>query len=171
MIKKFLERPPNFIFRIIIPLIFGIIGGFIFYNDTSLKSILGAGVTIPFTVSKGLLDGWAIEIANRKIRLKEKIVHCKYALSKISHVRNVLTSTNFPINSKALAIGDLESILTDIWKCCLDGEKPVLQQYKGIVGDYKTTLQKSVFDETIEPPIINFITDLQNIETYLKENS
>jgi len=166
----FNNPPPNFFSRIVIPLGISIFSGLCFFNISGLK-YLGLGVTIPFTITKAFLDGWAIEFSNKNIKKREHLVHCKYALSKISHVTTVLNNPNYENRVQAESIGELEVILTDVWKCCFEDEKSKFQEHKGLVGDYKTALQKSNFDPSIKPNITRFIGDLHKIETFLREKT
>lgn len=178
MINKKINNPPNFWWRILIPIGVSIITGIIIFNIPLLKPFLGLGITIPFTITKSILDGWAIKINENKIKLmennikvNEQKVHSKYAISKIEHVRSVLHNSGIGIKPQSLTIGDLEVMLTDVWKCCIDDDKSKYQEFKGIVGDYKTALVKSIHDSSITPNISRFIDDLQKIETHLREKS
>ncbi len=170
MFKEFINNPPSFILRIVIPLGISLASGYVFYNTDVLKSLLSPGITIPFTFTKALLDGWAIEISSRKVKLCEHITHCKYAISKIPHVRSVLTGS-YSLTAKTASINDLEVILTDAWKCCTNNDKSKFKRFKGIIGDYKTVLIKSAVDPKISPNISLFIDDMQKLEEYLRENT
>lgn len=170
MISDFINNPPGFILRIIIPLGIALVSGYLFYSSDVLKSLLSPGITIPFTFAKALLDGWAIEIGSKKVKRCEHATHCKYAISKIPHVRAVLTGS-YSLTAKTASINDLEVILTDAWKCCAKSHKIEFKRFKGIIGDYKTVLIKSAVDPKITPNISLFIDDMQKLEEYLRENT
>lgn len=157
--------------RIAIPLGIAILSGYFCYNNQLFTSLLGPAITVPFTVSKAFLDGWALDISNRKVKNSSHHVHCKYALSKIPHVRAILTGNTYSITAQTASINDLEVILTDAWKSCSGIDKEQFQKFKGIVGGYKTVLYNSAVDNSITPNISLFISDLQTLETYLRERT
>ncbi|MFN5847063.1 MAG: hypothetical protein ACK43K_01100 [Chitinophagales bacterium] len=165
----FNNNPPNFIARLLIPAIIAIVIGTVFY--VNMPNYFGVSLSLTFTVIKSILDGWALDFANRNLKKKEHLIHCNYALNKIKHVTTILTNSKYDDRVRVEAIGELEVILTDMWKCCFEEERTNFQEHKGLVGDYKTALQKSKFDPTIKPNITRFIGDLHKIETYLREKN
>lgn len=168
--NRFNDNPPNFWWRIIIPAFIAAIGGLICYLTSIDDKFLSAWISIPFTITKAVLDHWAVKIAEKQAKMSEHKIHAKYAISKVLQLRENLIKKSYPISALISALNDLESILTDVWNCCLDGAKSNFHEHKGIVSAYKTAIAQSKVDKSINPNISRFLVDLERIETQLRES-
>ncbi len=145
-------------------------GGMICYYTSIDDKYISLWISIPFTVSKALLDGWALEASKRLHKKNEHQIHKKYALTKLGHVRGVI-SGQYGAKAQIHALGELEVILTDVWLCCSGSTKTTYKKQKGIVAGYKNDINISSIDPNVKKPDLQkLLKDLQKIETTMRES-
>lgn len=159
----------NYWARIIFALCLGVISAFSIALFCSLET-----QTIPVAVGFGtygvivsVLDGLARLYANREVDQIKKQILSEFCVRKIDDLRGIMNSGRETITI-AYHLNVIEDILTEIWKCCHKDEKPAFQDFKGKIGDAKTTVEK-LHKGGKSLPVTNIFDILQEVRSGLKE--
>lgn len=172
VIKMF--KPLSLIGRIVYPIVISL--GIVYYIHSKYlieEKLWSSGYIPAFSISllvvRVFFDEFALSASKKKSNKSAHQIHCKYAISKINHVKSILDNASYDNTTRASALKELEAIIGDICKCCMKKDRKRFKGFKGIIAGYKNDLEVSKHDKRVKPKISNLILDLNQVETYLND--